>query len=227
MFNILTVIISVALTAIMGAAGVFYMGTAFTSAGPKAQAIGVIQALSQVDGGWTLYNSNGNTTLLAAAGAALPTMTGAATATDLINGGYIASVPTAPTTAIGYGATGTAGYELDLTLATAGNALTVAAGAAPNGGVFIVLDNTSLATCTEVARAGGQITATGTMAASGTGLTLNGVNSEALFRAAFATHKFGCVQIGAAPNLTLNNIALVAGDGGAVGTGKYLAYYKY
>lgn len=227
MVNILSVIISVALTAIMSAAGVFYLGNAFTTSGSKAGAVGVIQSLSQVDAGWTLYNSNGNTTLLAAAGAALPTTTGVASTTDLITDGFVAAMPTAPTTAITFGATGTAAYQLDLTNPATATGVTAAASAAPNGGIFIILDNTSLALCTEIARAGGMVSANGTLAAPGTGLTLTGITAIAGFNAAFAAHKFGCLQIGAAPNLTFNNIALVAGDGGAVGTGKYIAYYKY
>ena len=227
MFNLLVVIISVALTAVMGAAGVFYAGSMFTSAGPKAAAVGIIQSMSQVGAGWTLYNSNGNTTTLAAAGATFPTITGTATQTDLINTGYLASLPTAPTIATTWGATGTAAFALDLTNPATVTGVTTAAGAAPNGGIFIVLAGTALSQCTEIARAGGQITATGTMAVPGTGLTLNGITTAAMFNTAFTGYKFGCVQIGAAPALSLNNIVLVGADGGAVGTGKYVAYYKY
>ena len=170
MFNILTVIISVALTAVMGAAGVFYVGSAFTTAGPKAAAVGIIQALSQVDAAWTLYGSNGNTTTLGAAGSTFPTMSGAATQTDLINTGYLAAVPTAPTISSTWN--GVAGaYTLDLTNTATATGVTQFTSFA-NGGIFLVLGTTALSQCTEIARAGGQISSTGTLAAPGTGLTL-------------------------------------------------------
>ncbi|MBY6264566.1 hypothetical protein EI613_21980 [Azospirillum sp. 412522] len=219
MFNILTVIISVALTAVMGAAGVFYVGTAFTTAGPKAAAVGIIQALSQVDAAWTLYSSNGNTTTLGAAGATLPTMTGAATQTDLINTGNLAAVPTAPTIASTWN--GVAGaYTLDLTNTATATGVTQFTSFA-NGGIFLVLGTTALSQCTEIARAGGQISASGTLAAPGTGLTL-AVATPAAFNTAFTGYKFGCVQITTATAVTFNNVTGIAGD-----NNKYVAYYKF
>jgi len=219
MFNILTVIISVALTAIMGAAGVFYGGNMFTTAGPKAAAVGIIQSLSQVGGAWTLYNSNGNTTTLAAAGSTYPTMTGAALQTDLLYTNYLAAVPTAPTIGDTWNGVAAA-YTLDLTNPATASGLTSLAGFT-NGGVFLVLNTTALTQCTEIARAGGQITATGTLASPGTGLSLL-VATPAAFRLAFAGAKFGCVQVTTATALTLNNNTGVVGD-----NNKYVAYYKY
>ncbi|MBK1841006.1 hypothetical protein JHL17_26745 [Azospirillum sp. YIM B02556] len=219
MFNILTVIISVALTAVMGAAGVFYVGSAFTTAGPKAAAVGIIQALSQVDAAWTLYGSNGNTTTLGAAGATFPTMSGAATQTDLINTGYLAAVPTAPTiSATWNGAAGA--YTLDLTNTATATGVTQFTSFA-NGGIFLVLGTTALSQCTEIARAGGQISATGTLAVPGTGLTLT-VATPAAFNTAFTGYKFGCVQVTTATAVTFNNVTGIAGD-----NNKYIAYYKF
>ncbi|CAO3355007.1 hypothetical protein ABNQ39_00505 [Azospirillum sp. A26] len=219
MFNILTVIISVALTAVMGAAGVFYVGSAFTTAGPKAAAVGIVQALSQVDAAWTLYGSNGNTTTLGAAGATFPTMSGAATQTDLINTGYLAAVPTAPTISATWN--GVAGaYTLDLTNTATATGVTQF-GSFANGGIFLVLGTTALSQCTEIARAGGQISATGTLAVPGTGLTL-AVATPAAFNTAFTGYKFGCVQITTATALTFNNVTGIAGD-----NNKYVAYYKF
>ncbi|MBP2228943.1 hypothetical protein J2847_002235 [Azospirillum agricola] len=220
MFNILTVIISVALTAVMGAAGVFYVGTAFTSAGPKAAAVGIIQSLSQVDAAWVLYASNGNTTTLAAAGATFPSMTGAATQTDLIGTGYLAAVPTAPTIAASWGG-GASRIALDLTNPATASGLTINSNFA-NGGVFLVLTSTALSQCTEIARAGGQISATGTLAAPGTGLVLS-VGTQAAFVAAFTGYKFGCVQVTTASALTLNNVA----GASPADDNKFVAYYKF
>ncbi|MCG5244084.1 hypothetical protein [Azospirillum doebereinerae] len=220
MFNILTVIISVALTAVMGAAGVFYVGSAFTTAGPKAAAVGIVQSLSQVDAAWTLYASNGNTTTFGAAGATFPTMSGAATQTDLINTGFLAAVPTAPTIASTWGGGATTTIALDLTNPATASGLTGNTNFA-NGGVFLVLASTALSQCTEIARAGGQITATGTLAVPGTGLNLLAA-SQANFIAAFTGYKFGCVQMTTATGLTLNNVAGAAGD-----ANKYVAYYKF
>ncbi|CAO3433656.1 hypothetical protein [Azospirillum doebereinerae] len=219
MFNILTVIISVALTAVMGAAGVFYVGTAFTTAGPKAAAVGIIQSLSQVDAAWTLYASNGNTTTLGAAGSTFPTITGAATQTDLINTGFLAAVPTAPTVASTWNGA-TASMALDLTNTATGTGLTQFASFA-NGGVFLVLGTTALSQCTEIARAGGQINASGTLAAPGTGLTLS-VATAAAFNTAFTGYKFGCVQVTTGTGLTLNNVTGLAGD-----NNKFVGYYKF
>lgn len=219
MFNILTVIISVALTAIMGAAGVFYTGNMFTTAGPKAAAVGIIQGLSQVDAAWTLYNSNGNTTTLGAAGSTLPTMTSTGLSTDLISANYLAAVPTAPTIGATWNGVAAA-YTLDLTNTATASGLTQFTSFA-SGGVYLVLGTTALSQCTEIARAGGQITASGTLAAPGTGLTLV-VATPAAFNTAFTGYKFGCVQVSTATALTLNNSTGVAGD-----NNKYVAYYKY
>ncbi|HYH40115.1 MAG TPA: hypothetical protein VD860_17990 [Azospirillum sp.] len=215
MFNILTVIISVALTAVMGAAGVFYVGSAFTSAGPKAAAIGVIQALSQIQGAWTLYSSDGNSTTLGAVGTTVPTMTGTTSQTDLIYTNYLGAVPTAPSVAATWGTGGSllpATYALDLTDPT--NLLT---GLTQNstfakGGVFIVMASTAASQCAEIARAGGQIT----------GSTAPSVGTLAAFNTAFTGYKFGCVRITTATAFSFNNVVGVAGD-----NNKYVAYYKF
>lgn len=212
MFNILTVIISVALTAVMGAAGVFYVGSAFTSAGPKAAAIGIIQALSQIQGAWTLYSSDANSTVLGAAGTTLPTMTGATSQTDLIYTNYLGAVPTAPSVAATWGTGGSllpAAYALDLTDPT--NVLTglTQTGMITKGGVFVVMASTATSQCAEIARAGGQS-------------TVQSVNSPPTFSAAFTGYKFGCVKVNPATGLSLNNSIGVAAD-----NNKYVAYYKF
>ncbi|MBP2313981.1 hypothetical protein [Azospirillum soli] len=215
MYNLIVVIIAVALTAVMGAAGVFYGGSAFTSAGPKAAAIGVIQNMAQMQGAWMLYTSNGNTT-----STTVPTMTATGLSTDLISGGYLAAVPTAPTIATTFGATGTAAYQLDLT-------------SSPGPGIFIVLNSTSGSQCLEIAKAGGMVSPTGNLAAPGvTGVPnlSTSVISNATLNTALTGFKFGCVGLGTNPTgLSLGSgagIAFLAGDGLAGGVQKYLVYYK-
>lgn len=207
MFNLLTVIVAVALSGVMAAAGVFYGGSAFTQSGPKAAAMGIVQGMAQIEGAWVLYSSDGNTT----------DTTVPATAT-LISGNYLAAVPTAPTIATTYG--GLAGnnvYQTDLITAGPDTAQT---------GSFLVLSNTSLSVCTEIARAGGQVTSAGTLAAPGTGLTLTGITTTVAFTAAFANYKFGCIALGAVPTtLSIAGTPFVAGDGG--GTPKFVAYFKH
>ena len=212
MFNILTVIISVALTAVMGAAGVFYVGSAFTTAGPKAAAIGIIQALSQIQGAWMLYGSDANTTTYGPTGGTAPTITGTNSQTDLIYTNYLGAVPTAPSVAAQWGAGATllpAGCALDLTDPT--NVLTglTQTGMITKGGVFIVLATTATSQCLEIARAGGQS-------------SVASVSTPATFYAAFTGYKFGCVKISTATGLSFNNSVGVAGD-----NNKFVAYYKF
>lgn len=152
----------------------------------------MIQALSQADAGWTLYNSSGNTTTLGAAGSTFPTMTSAATTTDLIATGYPAAVPTAPTIATTWNGA-SAAYTLDLTNTATATGLTQNSSFFSIG-IFLVLNSSSLSQCTEIARAGGQIASTGTLAALGTGLTQTFATAAA-FNTAFAGYKFGCVQV--------------------------------
>lgn len=207
MFNLLTVIIAVALSGFMAAAGVFYGGSAFTQSGPKAAAMGVIQGMAQVDAAWVLYTADANTT----------DTTVPATAT-LITGNYLAAVPTAPTNAATFGGLATNNvFETDLITANPDTAQT---------GIYLVLNSSSLSVCTEIARAGGQVSSSGNLAAPGTGLTLTGIVTPAAFTAAFATSKFGCIALGAVPTtLAIGGTAFVAGDGGA--TPKYVAYFKH
>ncbi len=219
MFNLLTVLIAVALTAIMGAAGVFYGGSAFTTAGPKAAALGITQSASQVTAAWTLYTNDAKTTTFNGAGNT-PTLTNTGnTATDLISGGYLSALPTAPTNAVGWGG-GNAGYLLDLTDKATNSGIT--GGAAPHGGVFLVLPSTAGTQCLEIARAGGQATSTGTLAAPGTSIASLIVATRADFNTAFANVKFGCAQLTNAAALTLNNVAGIAAD-----DNKHIAYFKY
>jgi len=223
MLNILAVIISVALTSLMGAAGVFYLGSAFTTAGPKAAAAGVIQGMAQIDAAWTLYSSDSNTTTTGTIANAIPTITGTATQTDLINTGYLAAVPTAPSVAVTWGSAATqtlaAGYRLDLTNPatvtglTGGGASTIGV----NGGIFVVLASTATNQCLEIARAGGQVAA----GVTAFPVALQ-VNTVATFVTAFNGFRFGCVQVTTATALTIDNSTGVAAD-----NNKFVAYYKY
>ena len=224
MINVISTVIAIVLTLIMAAAETGYIGSAFTTIGPKAYAMQITQAESQMLAAWTLYNTYGNTTTLAAA-ATLPTITGAATTTDLITTGYLSAIPTAPNAATTWGGVATAAYALDLTDPSDVKAITAAPGVAvtnsmaPNGGVFIMLPPTATATCVALALAGGM-----TVVAN----TPTTVTTPATLTAAFLGYKFGCVQIITNASLIkLNNLAGVnlaypAGD-----NNKYVAYYKY
>jgi hypothetical protein len=214
MVNLLAVIISVALTVVMSAAGMVYLGNTFTSAGPKAAANQVISALSQIDASWILYSSNGGTTTLAAAGSTFPTMTGAATATDLVGAGYLTAVPTALSSATTWGG-GAAGYALDLTNPATATGVTAAGMAGQYGAIFIVLPSTAMGSCVAIAQASGQLGAAA--------VTAGTVSSVATFNTAFTGFKFGCVQVTASGSLTFNNLT---GNGGT-DTGKLVAYFKY
>ncbi len=225
MFNLISTIIAVALTAALAAAEVTYVGSAFTSASPKAMAAQIIMNMSQIDAAWTLWGTTQSTT------AAFPTMvSGTNLATDLLgiaaqpNTQYLASIPTPPNTATVWGGVANSNVYL----------LDRIAGASPETaetGIFLVLDNTSLQTCTEIARSAGQVSATGTLAtpgilAAGT-LTTNIVGSVS-FTTAFTGYKYGCVQYnGAAAGLTIAGVTAVAADLPAAATGpKYIAYFK-
>ena len=226
MFNLITSIIAVALTAALAAAEITYVGPAFLSSGPKAVAAQIVSAMSQINGAWTMWGTSTASTT------AIPTMTGTGLVTDLLGVAgsagtqFLTSVPPAPAGATTWGGiAGSKKYMLDLYTTAASTGVDV-----DLVGVYVVLDSTSLSTCTEIARAGGQITPTGTLAAPGSGLTLT-VTAPGLvagqFDAAFVGYKYGCVAIGGAGAalISLNNVPSVAADiVAAGGTQKYVAY---
>jgi len=232
MFNLITSIIAVALTAALALAEITYVGPAFTSSQPKAVAAQIIASMSQIDAAWLMWGTTNTTTTTT------PTITGAGNVNDLLGVAgqtttqYLASLPPAPATAATWSAAGTllaAGYQLDLV-----------SGAAPETtemGVFVVLDSTSLGICTEIARDAGQVSPTGTLAAPGAGkptllVTAAGAGAGQ-FSTAFTGYKFGCVAFtGAAGALGFGAAAgatssAVAADIPAAGvTQKYIAYFK-
>jgi len=219
MINILAVIISVALTTLMGAAGVFYLGTAFTTSGPKVSALQVIEGLSQVDASWILYSNASYTTTLGIPGAAVPTMTGLAGTTDLISGNFLSAVPTAPSMSVAFTTAtipATVGaFNLDLSNPADPKAVTTAAGALQNGGIFIVLPISAASVCLAIAQAGGMVPATAVV-------PLVAAN-PAGFATAFNTVKFGCLQLpNPATTFMFGNVAATAND-----NNRYVAYYKY
>ena len=187
MFNLITLIIAVALTAALSLAEVTYVGSAFLTSSPKAVAAQVISAMSQVDSAWTLWGTSNTTTLL------VPTMTNTGLATDLLGVAgqtatqFLASVPTAPSSAVIFGGVANSNkYQLDLQVGAGTDVVET--------GIYVVLDNTSLNLCTEIARAGGQVSPTGTLAVPGTGLTLTASN-PATFTAAFTGYKLAQITI--------------------------------
>ncbi len=224
MFNLITSIIAVALTAALAAAEIIYIGPAFLTSTPKAVAAQIIASMSQIDAAWTMWGTTTATTTT------FPTITGTGLVTDLLgvpgaaNTQFLAAIPTAPATAATWGGVLLSNkYQID-------HYNTAAATVAETDelGIFVALDSTSLSICTEIARAGGQITPTGTLAAPGTGLVLN-VSAPASFTTAFTGYKYGCVGItgGVAGAISFNAVVSAAGDIPAGGvTQRYVAYFK-
>ena len=98
MFNLLTLIVSIALGATMAAAGVYYGGSVLTAAGAKGQGVEIVSALQQVDAAWVVYSTDGKTN-----SNTQPTLSGGASGTDLTVDGYLASPPNAPNFAATWG----------------------------------------------------------------------------------------------------------------------------
>lgn len=208
MFNLLALIVSIALGSAMAAAGVYYGGSVLTAAGAKAQGVEVIASLQQVDAAWVVYSNDGKTN-----SAAFPTLSGGASGTDLTVDGYLASPPNAPNFATTWAAAGAqaAGFYLDR----------VAGGGAESTetGTFIILSTSAGGTCLAIAQSAGAASATATTLPG----SLQNVTDPASLTTALGTRKYGCVQLGANPaTLTLAGVSLVAGDGS-----KYLAFYKH
>jgi len=219
MLNLITTIVAIGLTAALAATGVYFGGTALSASGGKVNAISIIQTMQQLDIAWTIFEADGGTS---------------PTPANLVgtSGNYLSAVPPSPTVSVAAGtipATNPGGgsWVLD----SANGTVPVSATETTEKGVVILLHQSAGAnTCLEIARAGGQVQAGGTLAVPGnsiTGapLTLTGLTSVAGFTAAFPTQiKFGCVQLGdqTAGGLTIAGTALVVND-----NNRFVAFFRH
>ena len=200
MANLLAVLVSLAITAIVAVTGISYTGTAFSVAGGKVRANQIIDYLQQINQAWSLYDSDNGIT---------------ATIAKLIaNGTYLSGAPA--------GITG-------LTNCLAGDATCVAATSpymVDSGGgtplTYVSLDNTNtsaLPICLEIARNGGQCTTAQIVA--NTCVPASPANT-ANFNTAFASYRMACYQVPAATAATINGITVANAD-----AGYYIIFLKH
>lgn len=224
MFNLLSVVVAVAISGFMAAAGVFYTGSAFTNMSAKAQAVQVLSAMEQIDAAWTMWSNDGNTTT-----ASLPSSTVLTSATPPT---YMSSYPPAINTATTFGTGPTAaGYVID---STGTGGATAAGNETTNTGVYTVLTSTTGANaCLEIAKSAGYVASTASSFTGLANITVNavtvavsGITTKAELDALGAVYRYFCVPLG---TTTATIILGGAANTIAVGadTGKHVAYFKH
>ncbi len=224
MFNLLSVVVAVAISGFMAAAGVFYSGSAFTNMSAKAQAVQILSAMEQIDAAWTMWSNDGNTTTASA-----PSSTGLTSVTPPT---YMSSYPPPPNTATTFGGGPTAaGYIIDST----GNGGATAAGNETNNtGVYVVLNATTGAnSCLEIAKSAGYVATTANNFTGLANITVNavtvavsGITTKAELDALGSVYRYFCVPLGTTTTTIIlggaaNTIA-IGGD-----SGKHIAYFKH
>lgn len=225
MYNLLAIVVSVAIGVFMTAAGLFYSGSAFTTASGKAQAMQIINAMEQIDAAWTMWSNDGNTTTTTN-----PTITGVGSLTA--SPYYLSSYPPAPSIATTSGIAATAAYVLDRY--GTGGATPVAGNETTTTGIAMVLSATTGGNaCLEMARASGLVQTTATFAStgaitvSGQPMNLNtGISLAAEFNALASVYRYFCVPLGSpgANAIVIGNTAIATTP---TDDGKYLAFFKH
>jgi len=222
MFNLLSVVVAVAISGFMAAAGIFYTGSAFTNTSAKAQAIQILSALEQVDAAWTLWSNDGNSTT-----ASLPSSSALTTPTA-----YLSSFPPPINTATTYG-TGpsAAAYAID---STGTGGAVVVGNESTSTGVYTVLNaSTGANACLEIAKSSGYVASTvstftglANITVNAVAVTVSGITTKAELDAMSAIYRYFCVPLGAVPagNLIIGGVTI--GTAGA-DQGKFVAYFKH
>lgn len=231
MYNLLAVVVSVAIGVFMSAAGVFYAGSAFTTSSGKAQAMQILSSMEQIDAAWTMWSNDGNTT------------TGATPANTNLTGApyYLSSYPPAPANAQTWGgAAGTtvaAGYVIDAfgSVGSTNGGAALGLTETTNTGIVLFLDSgTGGNACLEIARSAGVVGSTvqsfstaSSIIISGTTITpASGISSKTEIDKLAGAYRYFCMPLATAGwGATLN----IGGNATANGVdgGKYLVYFKH
>ncbi len=220
MFNLLSVVVAVAISGFMAAAGVFYAGSTFTNMSAKAQAVQLLSAMEQIDAAWTMWSSDGNSTTSSTPTSTLLTSTTPPT--------YMSAYPTPSNLATTFAAVAGA-YYID-SVGTGGG--TVAGNETTNTGVYTVLNaSTGSNACLEIAKSAGYVATTASTFTGLSTITVNavtvavaGVTTKVELDALAAVYRYFCVPIGTA---TAGAFILGAASNLVADNTKYLAYFKH
>ncbi len=215
MANLIAVMVSLAISAMAAATGIYYAGAAFSASGGKIRATQIIEFMQQINQAWYVYDGDGGS---------------AADLKKLTQGGiYLSSAPSGVSglTTCLLGDVGAAAPTCAVANLTT-HFMVNSTGGVP--GTYVALDGTntnSLSVCTEAVRMGGQCT---TNQIAGGTCTLPTFNVVADFATYFpVTTRMGCAKI-TGVIAAINNFGtfgLAAGGLAAGDANNYIVFLKH